>query len=372
MKVWRCTGGLALAALCLAVHGGAQAQIGPFFGHIGEAYTAMSSRAETVFGKPVAAGEPAYLQTWALDWDNDVFKPHGTDQDYTNGIRITYRRARKLFQADGAGGYRTNAYGVHVAQNMYTPRDVRLFPAQVDRTDHPYGAWLHVGLWKEDYRSDGSYWRYEVNAGCIGPCALGEPVQKAIHKEHNDPKGWDLQVRNEIGLQARIEHAPATLLWAGNHIELVPRVGADLGNVFFQGHAGATLRAGRLVPFHCGSELQPIVPYDTGGVELSSAALDPKLCGTPVSQRFQLFGFLRMDGKVVGYNALLQGPLINDGSPHTVGRRRFVVDMDIGLAFQAGSFMARYSIGSRSTEVAEQEFALRRYRFGRLHVSWTW
>lgn len=330
---------------------------------------------DSVFGPPEEKSR-RYIQSVLFDWDNDQWRSDGTDRDYTDGVRLTYRRSRSEFRSAPQSIY-TNAYGMHVGQNMYTPSNLRLTPAEIDRKDHPYGAWLYAGLWKEEYRSNRSYVRYEFNVGCIGPCAAGEDVQKWVHEltDSKEPKGWDLQVKNELGVLARLEYVPKTYSWGGDLIdlEIVPRLGADLGNVFLQAFAGGMIRAGKMAPFHCGTETGPIIyrlqgAIDPGDMEAKRHAGSCDL-GREASQ---LYGFFRIDGKAVAYNALLQGPMFSDGSPHTVSPRRLVVDMEIGGAFQSGRFTVRYSLASRSTEHKEQDFELRRYRFGRVQFGWHW
>lgn len=350
----------------MALPSAASAQLAKFFDGVKASWQAMSEP-EKVFG-----ADKKFTSGVVLDWDNDNYQLRGTDRDYTNGTRLTFQRS-------GSEPGAAKVYGMHAGQNMYTPSDIGLFPDQIDRRDHPYGAWLYAGVWAEEHYATGKSVRYELNVGCIGPCAQGEEVQKFIHKIVNSktPRGWDLQVKNELGILARVEHAWTYSIVDGA-MELSPRAGADLGNVFFQGFGGGSLRLGLLRPFYCGATgTKPIAPYappvrDAMLIAYPAKEEKQKHCETELSKQRQLYAFLDAEGKLVGYNALLEGPMFSNGSPHTVDPRRFVLDTEIGAAWQYGNFSLRYAIAMRSTEVEAQPFDWNRYRFGRIQVGVAW
>jgi lipid A 3-O-deacylase len=363
----------AFAVLLFAAFSGAVlAQVKHFFTDILDAGRAVSS--PTAF-----FGASPYGTTFVVDADNDSLQLRGTDRDYTNGTRVSLVRFRGDFlAAESSQELYTTAYGLQLGQNMYTPSDISLPPEQVDRRDHPYGAWLYAGLWKEEYRlSEGSgrYSRYELNLGCMGPWAQGEEVQKWVHERTNSrtPMGWDLQVEDALGVQARVEHSPFVMRSADGGLELVPRLSADVGNIFLQGAVGATVRLslGRMIPFECGGERSPIAPFNMINPAAASARRGGR-CEAPLEGFRQFYFFSRIEGKTVLYNALLQGPMLNDDSPHTVSPRRLLIDGEIGAALQWGAWNIRYSIATRSTEVKDQDWQLIRYRFGRAQVGYTW
>ena len=234
-----------------------------------------------------------------VEYENDIF--YATDSNYTNGLRLTWRAgAREAVKFEGddqlpwipplrftAGGdkarralediecrqaaqtdeqraqgrpvcYRTAYNFVFFGHNLYTPSDIRLAPAQVPATERPYAGWAYIGFHRELHASDGRYWRYGLDIGCVGPCAYGRQLQTWVHENitHSPlPNGWAAQVHNEFGAVARFEYA--TRIWHENlapfgstvfgmplTADVRPHVNAGLGNIQTYAGAGVTARVG--------------------------------------------------------------------------------------------------------------------------------
>ena len=168
-----------------------------------------------------------------FEYENDVF--FKTDRNYTDGVRYGYKylglrqyrrppEASESFLpgfnlvpvsseacAEGKLCYH-KSYTFYVGQSMYTPSNVRLAPEQIPSNERPYAAWAYVGFYRELFASDGRYWRYGLDLGCIGPCAQGERVQTFIHRNITNspiPQGWSAQVHNELGVVFATSTCPA-------------------------------------------------------------------------------------------------------------------------------------------------------------------
>ena len=189
-----------------------------------------------------------------------------TDRDYTNGIRFTLQRIPTQPEpAQGDKPQSRSTYGFHVGHNTYTPSDITLPPSQINRADRPYAAWLYAGVYKEERRPTSEAWRYELNLGCIGPCAQGERVQTEWHEFVGAPipQGWDAQIRNAPGVLARIEYSPRVFTSAPKVWEFLPAFTADIGNIFLRAGMEGTFRLGKIVPSACSGGPEPIASIIT-------------------------------------------------------------------------------------------------------------
>lgn len=165
---------------------------------------------------------------------------------------------------------------------MYTAASTQTKVSKLRANDHPYGAWLYGGFYKDNYQADGSHLKLGLDVGCLGPCAGGEQVQTSFHKfmHRKLPQGWSSQLKTEIGAVLR-----GSVGWAGVSpapwIDLRPSLEGRFGNINTDASGIATLRVGMLNTF-------PDQP----------------------TRHF----FLRSETRVVGYDASLQGGYFSTGN----------------------------------------------------------
>ena len=347
-----------------------------------------------------------------IEYENDVF--YATDSNYTNGVRMTWRAGAKhavKFDDDDqqpwvpplrftAGGdahkraledaecaraaqtpgqreagrpvcYRTAYNFVFFGHNLYTPSDIRLAPAQIPAGERPYAAWAYIGFHRELHASDGRYWRYGLDIGCIGPCAQGRQLQAWVHRNltHSpQPNGWGAQIRNELGAIARFEYA--NRLWHeplapfGSSVfglplatDLRPHVSAGLGNLQIYAGAGLTARIGWFRTSYDSLRLDTHTLESLAGAgrdRYAQAETDSRADCAPHCEERQaptkppeLFAFARLHGDLVAYNAMLQGGLINRSSPNTAGARPLIAEREFGLAGAIGEFSVSVSVVGR-------------------------
>src|SRR5690606_3878736 len=121
-----------------------------------------------------------------------------------------------------------------LGQNLYTPEDISVrAPPNGDR---PWAAFLYgsVGLVT---RTGAHIDEFEGTLGVVGPQALGEPVQKFVHRHVTGsptPKGWSNQLDFEPGLILSWTRRwpQAAYLDAGDfRFALEPNVNLSLGNI---------------------------------------------------------------------------------------------------------------------------------------------
>ena len=95
---------------------------------------------------------------------------------------------------------------------------------------------------------------FEFDAGVVGPAALGEPLQKGIHRLIGSPRprGWNNQIRNEAAFNVtylamrKLVREAQPLPIAGNGLkwDATAHGGLAFGTVFNYVNGGATLRVG--------------------------------------------------------------------------------------------------------------------------------
>ncbi|MBC3861587.1 lipid A deacylase LpxR family protein [Undibacterium jejuense] len=255
---------------------------------------------------------------WMLELENDSFLLNRDDKFYTAGdhLQKTYVVQSDLHSVE---------YGWRIAQDLYTPSDVKLLPSQLASNDHPYAGWLYGGIFNNNVDVTGKSWRWGVDIGCFGQCAGGARTQAQLHRLITQPlpQGWSTQYHNELGVVLSGEMSPGRLLpFAG--VDITPKVHARFGNIFTDLGAEVAIRFGRL----------NALPYQ------------------PAS-----YGFLRGDMKAVAYNATIEGAYFSKDIPK-VHAKTAGGEIELGYVWQAGKYGATASIFRRANEIKEMSNAV--------------
>jgi hypothetical protein len=139
----------------------------------------------------------------------------------------------------------------------------------------------------------------------LGPWSLGETTQNGFHDliRTNRARGWDHQLGNEPGLELiyetkwRLLHAAYGQSWG---VDLIPHLGAQLGNIATAANVGVELRFGWSIPQDF--ETCPIRPgCDAGN------ALDNTADTTASATRIGFYLFTAVEGRAVLRDIFLDG-----------------------------------------------------------------
>jgi lipid A 3-O-deacylase len=272
--------------------------------------------------------------------ENDLlsypFSNDHQDHHYTHGIKFVYiggdnrmpRWTKSFAEWLPAPGMRADSYnlGLVLGQNMYTPQDILATNLITD--DRPYAGWLYTGAVLLRRGVTPTHHipvmdSFELDLGIVGPEALAGEGQRTVHSwrfPDDIPQGWHNQLKTEPGLLLK-----GARLWrlspggADRFVDLIPHVGAQLGNIQVSAAAGATLRLGWNLPRDFG--IQTI--DSTASVHGGTTSSDP-------SFGFHVFG--RAEGRAVARNLFLDGNSFRDGP--NVEKEPFVTDFSWGFAFQ--------------------------------------
>lgn len=259
--------------------------------------------------------------------ENDFF--NGTDQYYTNGIKIGggipadkviglfSQPPNALLDFISDGG--SNHFGLFIGQNIYTPKNISIAAPQPN--DRPWAAWAYIGAVAQSVKEDRLH-TVEFDLGFVGAPALGKQVQTFWHDHISDspePQGWANQIRGEPGLMLTYVHkrryGPST------GVQFVPHAGLSIGTIMTLARAGGIVRFG-----------QNMTGFGPDGIEPGGAMLKNTRRQHDEGRRqsWEWFAFAGVDGRIVPYNIFLDGSLFREGP--SIARNDKVYDITAGLS----------------------------------------
>lgn len=307
---------------------------------------------------PVATTRARSAPVFTIYYENDVF--NNTDIYYTNGVKLSWLSADLV--GWGQTGWRQTLvealpfvnrpegqknFGVAFGQNMFTPRDNTL--SNPDPSDRPYAGWTYLELAfvsKTPAVSD----TVSLQVGVVGPSSLAGKTQSTIHRWIGCARaqGWDYQLHDEVGVNLVYERRwrlYARTLFQRLGVDLIPHVGASLGNVQTYANGGGTVRFGLNLPSDFGVQLARA--GSVGGTPTDD--LDPRVS---LKHNFSIFVFGAADGRAIARDLFLDGNTFRDS--RSVDREDFVADFSYGVGLIAGRWQLTYTQVRRTREFKTQ------------------
>jgi hypothetical protein len=299
--------------------------------------------------------------TFSLLVENDAL--YDSDRHYTNGLKASWlssenipgwlQRAGDYLPFFKAGSRRR--YGFSVGQSIFTPEDKDAIALLDD--DRPYAGWLYAGF-AMTADTGNQLDTFELNLGVVGPHAQGEWVQNNFHRTigSTNANGWDNQLDDEFGAVLYYEHKWRGLLETGRGglgVDVIPHVGAALGNVYTYAAGGGMLRFGQDLP-----------------ADYGPPRVRPALAGTGFFDPHAGFGwylFAGVEGRAVARDIFLDGNTLGDS--HSVDREPFVADLQAGLAITIKIVRIAFTQVYRTREFDGQSGP---NTFGAFSVSFRW
>lgn len=299
-----------------------------------------------------------------IAFENDSIG-RGTDQHYTNGVRLTYFDLNADFPgiahkiAKSVPTFSINEQSsiyYSLGHNLYTPDDIE--SRAQDPDDRPWAGFLYGSAGMATL-TDNHIDELEAMIGLVGPLAMGEELQKFIHNHVTDspsPKGWSNQLENEPGLLLSWQRRwPRAAVYKSDFFQVsaTPHIGATIGNIYTYGNAGITFRISE-----AGSKWE-----DT------PMRVRPALPGTgyfePQDDGLGWYIFGGIEGRAVARNLFLDGNTFEDS--HSVDKFPFTGDANLGLALTYGRTRLSYTLVHRAKEFEGQD---RADLFGALSVAY--
>lgn len=267
--------------------------------------------------------------------ENDMVA--GADKDYSSGVRLSLmssedkmpywiRSLANFLPIESKGNKRIS---VAVGQSIFTPKDItKRTPSP---NDHPYVGWLYgsVGIVSDTGKTLDNVM---LTLGVVGPLALAEPTQIAMHNviDSPHPEGWDHQLKNEPGVILTYERK-----WRGMYelspfgvaMDVTPHVGVNLGNINTDVAAGATFRVGYDLPADYGPpRVRPSLPG-------SDFFIPTKALGG--------YLFTTISERAVARNIFLDGNTF--ASSPSVNKEVLVASLQVGAALTYGNTRISYT-----------------------------
>ena len=245
-------------------------------------------------------------RSFRINFDNDIFD--NTDRYYTNGIRFDFispalKQSPLSWLMVPYWGKGINYYGLSIGQNMYTPSTTKV--GGIHYGDRPYAAYLFLGSFKisndpaKRFRQTS-----ELDLGVIGPSAFGDFLQKTVHNNlptNSEPLGWEYQIQDDVILNYNLTYEKGIL--STRRVELNLNGTGALGTLYTNMGGGFQFRAGRLNPY------------------FGSYGYSKKKVNKPMGySKFQVFVLVTSLGKLIGYDATLEGGMFNKSSIYTLTR----------------------------------------------------
>lgn len=295
----------------------------------------MVSAATTAFAEEPERTKEDDKGIFNLIWENDIAA--GTDRGYTNGVRAAWLSSEKntpdwinsvasVLPVAESGNKRVS---IAVGQSIFAP-DNLLTPTP-SPNDRPYAGWLYgsVGVVSDTGKTLDNM---VMTVGIVGPHSYAEQTQKFIHSSISGdyPQGWDNQLKDELGLMLTYERKWRGLVEAeafGLGADIVPHIGANLGNVNTSASVGTTLRVGYDLPADYGPpRIRPSLPGSDFFIPTKAVSG---------------YLFTTVEGRAVARDIFLDGNTFAN-SP-SVDKKNFVGSLQLGAALTYGDARLSYT-----------------------------
>jgi hypothetical protein len=268
--------------------------------------------------------------------DNDSYLGVGQDRYYTNGLFLSFRHALK--QNSERSKFAKKIYEIEAGQYMFNAQTGQI--GNISQVDRPFAAYLYGGVKLNlIYKNERSI-ELSLNAGTIGPKALGKEVQEGLHNAIGFYRisGWEYQVNNETGINAALKYSSLLSRKSGNDLSIQSYV--NLGNTFSGLGAGILFRTGRINPFSNSV---------SNNTRISNSLNDT------IPQK-EFFFFTRPMLNLVAYDATVQGGLFTgDRGPVTYSPRRFQYSQELGVNYAVKHWTLNFFLTFKSRDNKQQE-----------------
>ena len=256
-----------------------------------------------------------------FNYDNDYFA--ATDENYTQGYSfelvipaLMKNPINKLFLKPKYGVFK---YGVSVEHIGFTPNDY--VSSEIQFGDRPFAAVIMLkSFGVVTNSSKGTRLSQSLSLGLMGAGAFGKEMQVGIHEATGNkiPGGWGNQIKNDIVVNYRMGYEKQILKYR-DVFALQASAALQLGSLFTNASISANATLGIIdAPFYSFGNRGKIKVY--------------------------LYSQSVISG--IGYDATLQGGVINNKSPYTISHQnieRFTAQFNYGLILKTRIMYFEYA-----------------------------
>ena len=305
-------------------------------------FTLILSSTFTVLSLSAISQTKLYQNELGFKSENDSYLATGQDRYYTNGLFITFKRASKTKNYIDSLQFTKKIWNATIGQYMYNAQSGQI--TNINYVDRPFAAYLYGGFALQYLNSKEHIKKFELQVGTIGPNALGLEAQEVIRKTFGfyDIKGWEFQVKNEIGFNAKADLLYLLHRSANKKVDFTLPIEARLGNTFTSLSAGILFRTGNLNPlYHSVATQSNVSNFKEAGV----------------SEK-EFYFFLKPQLQLVAYDATIAGGLFRaDKGPVTFKTNPLVFSQELGLAYAKKRWTVDFSVIFKTKEESSMVFA---------------
>ncbi len=266
--------------------------------------------------------------------ENDAYLLLKRDAYYTNGMIVSLRTS-----GEKKGGKLIRSFGV--GQMIYTPLIRKTAsPADIDR---PYCGQLFFKYSQIRFPKNEAVLQLSGGITVLGRASLAESLQNSYHKllKYARFSGWQYQVQNAVGPDMGISYA-RTVWENSSWIKIIPQVQVNLGTTFINAGIGLYTCLG-LFEKNSNSALW--------NARIQSNEKDDR-------RDYEFFIYWYPQFIWQGYNATVEGGLLNKGSGAVLGEtERRIFQQNIGICYARGRWTTKAAWVYQSKESVSQKRA---------------
>ena len=263
-----------------------------------------------------------------FNYDNDYFA--ASDENYTQGYNLEF--VAPVFSKNPINTILIQPknfnvkYGLAVEHIGFTPDRYDL--PEIQFGDRPFAAAIMLKSFALSQHNEKKLRVHSsFNLGIIGPGAFGEEMQVGIHEAtgNKTPRGWRHQIKNDIVVNYNIG-VEKQILNLENVLTLQLQSNLNLGTLFTN---------------------------VTGGANMCIGKFNNPFSSEDHNSNFQIYMYVQPVFGLVGYDATLQGGVINRESPYTISSgaiERFTTQFNFGLVIQTKTLYFEYTRSSITKE----------------------
>lgn len=257
-----------------------------------------------------------------IHYDNDFYGK--TDYYYTQGYDLEFVNpslkknplSHTLLRLKNS---RTK-YGISFEHYGFTPTSIK--SNEILRNDRPFAGVIMLKSFAVSVDTlHKSRLSSVLSTGMLGPAAFAGKMQKKIHSWTGDaePMGWQYQIKNEVVINYELNYEKE-IFNVPNIVSLNTNSGIRLGTLSDKIQGGATLTIGRFDS-----------PFQTREKRIKN--------------NYQLYFYTQPLVSLVGYDATMQGGIINRNSPYTLTAgqiNRFTFQNSYGVILSVRNLYVEY------------------------------
>ncbi|MDQ3291948.1 MAG: lipid A deacylase LpxR family protein [Bacteroidota bacterium] len=207
-------------------------------------------------------------------------------------------------------------YGLAFKHDSFTPTNIRDPNLRIG--DRPYASYMLVsqiaGTTNQDRQER---FTSSLDLGVMGPATGAGKFQRVIHEylHHGIPQGWKYQIKSDLILNYNVDYQKGIV--RTRPVELLGEAGGSMGTLYTNVRAGAYVRFGWMNAYFSDLGISNATARSQGSLRI-----------------FQFYAYGRSQGRLVGYNATMQGGIFNRDNFYTLSGNevsRAVLENQAGL-----------------------------------------